>query len=129
MFRSKTYLFDEFLQQWVDKLKAMPATPVSVRLQKDIENMKEFSVCLKFCRGEVLSTDHWLEMFRMLKVPRGTTLEKLTFGDLLKVQQNVMQNVEQLKNLNSRAQGEVTMREAIQELEVWAAQVGNLKKA
>uniref|UniRef100_A0A915E882 Cytoplasmic dynein 2 heavy chain 1 n=1 Tax=Ditylenchus dipsaci TaxID=166011 RepID=A0A915E882_9BILA len=122
LFRSKTYLFDEFLQHWIDKLKSMPATPVSVRLQKDIEDMKEFSACLKFCRGEVLSTDHWLEMFRLLKVPRGTTLEKLVFGDLLKVQQNVVQNVEQLKNLNSRAQGEVTIREAIQELEVWAAQ-------
>ena len=122
LFRSKTYLFDEFLQHWTDHLKTIPATPVTVRLQKDIEQMREFGACLKYCRGEMLSGDHWLELFRMLKIPKGTTLEKLTFGDLLVVQQNVIDNVDQLKNLNSRAQGEVTIREAIQELEVWAAQ-------
>lgn len=55
---------------------------------------------------------------------RGTTLEKLTFGDLISVAPNVVANVEQLKALNARAQGEVTIREAIQELEMWAAQVG-----
>ena len=122
LFRAKTYLFDEFLQNWTDHLKSIQATPVTVRLQKEIESMREFSPCLKYCRGEMLSGDHWLELFRLLKLPKGTTLEKLTFGDLVKVQQAIVENVEQLKNLNSRAQGEVTIREAIQELEVWAAQ-------
>uniref|UniRef100_A0AC34Q440 Dynein heavy chain linker domain-containing protein n=1 Tax=Panagrolaimus sp. JU765 TaxID=591449 RepID=A0AC34Q440_9BILA len=122
LFRSKTYLFDEFLQYWQDHLKSVPATPVTVRLQKDMEQMREFSACLKYCRGEMLSGDHWLELFRLLKLPKGTTLEKLTFTDLIGVQTAVIENVEQLKNLNSRAQGEVTIREAIQELEVWAAQ-------
>uniref|UniRef100_A0A183FTN2 DHC_N2 domain-containing protein n=1 Tax=Heligmosomoides polygyrus TaxID=6339 RepID=A0A183FTN2_HELPZ len=49
-------------------------------------------------------------------------LEKLRFGDLISVSANVLANVEQLKALNARAQGEVTIREAIQELEMWAAQ-------
>ncbi|EYC14495.1 hypothetical protein Y032_0040g239 [Ancylostoma ceylanicum] len=123
VFRSKTYLFDEFLQKWLEKLKASQQTHMGVRLLKDIESFREFSNCLKFCRGEVLSADHWLEMFRLLQLPRGTTLEKLTFGDLISVAPNVVTNVEQLKALNARAQGEVTIREAIQELEMWAAQV------
>ncbi|RCN33596.1 hypothetical protein ANCCAN_20575 [Ancylostoma caninum] len=140
VFRSKTYLFDEFLQKWLEKLKASQQTHMGVRLLKDIESFREFSNCLKFCRGEVLSADHWLEMFRLLQLPRyranlldqiciatehcrGTTLEKLTFGDLICVAPNVVANVEQLKALNARAQGEVTIREAIQELEMWAAQV------
>ena len=38
---------------------------------------------LKYVRGEVLSPDHWHELFRMLGLPRGTTLEKLTFGDVI----------------------------------------------
>uniref|UniRef100_A0A7E4URM5 Cytoplasmic dynein 2 heavy chain 1 n=1 Tax=Panagrellus redivivus TaxID=6233 RepID=A0A7E4URM5_PANRE len=123
LFRSKTYVFTEFLSSWTEQLKAVvPATPVTVRLQKDIDGMNEFANCLKYCRGEMLSGDHWLEFFRLVKLPRGTTLEKLTFGNLLSVQQNVVDNVEELKNLNGRAQGEVTIREAIQELEVWAAQ-------
>nr|CDJ93573.1 Dynein heavy chain and ATPase associated with various cellular activities domain containing protein [Haemonchus contortus] len=122
VFRSKTYLFDELLQKWMEKLKSAQQTHMGVRLLKEIDTFKEFSGCLKFCRGEMLSTDHWLEMFRLLQLPRGTTLEKLRFGDLISVAPNVIQNVEQLKALNAKAQGEVTIREAIQELEMWAAQ-------
>lgn len=78
---------------------------------------------LKYCRGEMLSSDHWLELFRLLDMPKGTTLERLHFGDLLTVHENITANIEALKSLNARAQGEVTIREAIQELELWAAQV------
>ncbi|KAE9420714.1 hypothetical protein Angca_008064, partial [Angiostrongylus cantonensis] len=122
VFRSRTYLFDEFLQKWLEKLKASPQTHMGFRLLQDIDLFKEFSGCLKFCRGEVLSTDHWLEMFRLLQLPRGTTLEKLRFGNLIAASSNVIANVEQLKALNTKAQGEITIREAIQELEMWAAQ-------
>uniref|UniRef100_A0A183BTS1 Cytoplasmic dynein 2 heavy chain 1 n=1 Tax=Globodera pallida TaxID=36090 RepID=A0A183BTS1_GLOPA len=117
LFRSKTYLFDEFLQKWLEKLKETSGSNVAVRLRKDIEQMREFSNSLKFCRGEVFSADHWLEMFRLLKLPRGTSLERLTFGELLNCQQAVLNN-----ELNARAHGEVSIREAIQELEMWAAQ-------
>ncbi|VDL62610.1 unnamed protein product [Nippostrongylus brasiliensis] len=122
VFRSKTYIFDELLQKWMEKLKAGQQTHMGVRLLKEIDTFRELSGCLKFCRGEVLSADHWLEMFRLLQLPRGTTLEKLRFGDLISVAPNILANVEQLKALNARAQGEVTIREAIQELEMWAAQ-------
>ncbi|CAI5438007.1 unnamed protein product [Caenorhabditis angaria] len=122
VFRSKTYLFDEFLQKWAEKLKSSNQTHMSVRLMKDVEHFKELSSALKFCRGDVLSADHWHEMFRFLGLPRGTTIEKLKFVDLLGVSKNIVDNVDQLKQLNSRAQGEVAIRDAIQELTLWAAQ-------
>ncbi|KJH46846.1 hypothetical protein DICVIV_07083 [Dictyocaulus viviparus] len=62
-----------------------------------------------------LADEEWI-------VFRGTTLEKLRFGDLITVSSNIITNVDQLKALNNKAQGEVTIREAIQELEMWAAQ-------
>ena len=40
---------------------------------------------LKYVRGEVLSPEHWQQLFQMLDMPRGTTLEKLTFGDIVAV--------------------------------------------
>lgn len=48
-FRNKLYLFDEFLQSWSDKLcaKDYVKTPVSVRLQKDIEAMKVMNAHLE----------------------------------------------------------------------------------
>ncbi len=45
---------------------------------------------LKYVRGEVLSPDHWHELFRMLGLPRGTTLEKLTFADVLSVSDEII---------------------------------------
>ena len=39
-FRSKTYLFEEFLSSWYEKLKEREATTMTVRLHKDIEKYK-----------------------------------------------------------------------------------------
>ncbi|KAI6195343.1 Cytoplasmic dynein 2 heavy chain 1 [Aphelenchoides besseyi] len=122
LFRNKAYLFDEFLQEWTQKLKSTQVTPIVIRLQRTVEGMQEFAGCLKFCRGESLSQNHWTEFFRLVHLPRGISLEQLTFGDLVSVRQHVIANVDQLKNLAARAQGEAAIREALQELELWAAQ-------
>ena len=57
----------------------------------------------------------------MVGLPKGTTLEKLTFGDLLSVSEGIIKNNDAIKELYSRAQGEVSIREALKELEVWGA--------
>ncbi len=76
---------------------------------------------LKWVRGEALSPEHWLDLFRIMKLPRGTTLEKLTFGDIIKSKNEIIKNAEQIKELNIRAQAEHSIREALRELDVWAA--------
>ena len=48
-------------------------------------------------RGEHLSPDHWLDLFRLLGLPRGTSLEKLLFGDLLRVADIVVAKASDLK--------------------------------
>lgn len=52
---------------------------------------------LKWVRGEPLSQDHWLELFRLLHMPRGTTLEKLNFGHILNASDGIIQNADALK--------------------------------
>lgn len=52
---------------------------------------------LKWVRGEPLSQDHWMELFRLLQMPRGTTLEKLTFGNILASSELIIKNAETLK--------------------------------
>lgn len=76
---------------------------------------------LKWVRGDALSPDHWLELFRLIGLPRGTKLEQLTFGDLLSVSRSIVEHTEALKTLTHRAQAEVVVREALQELDVWGA--------
>lgn len=52
---------------------------------------------LKYVRGEALSPDHWLELFRLLKMPRGTILEKLTFGDVMESTDQIIAHADALK--------------------------------
>jgi len=52
---------------------------------------------MKYVKGEVLSADHWHELFRMLSMPRGTTLERLTFGDILSSADSILTNIDGLK--------------------------------
>ncbi|XP_061575223.1 dynein cytoplasmic 2 heavy chain 1 isoform X3 [Cololabis saira] len=121
-FRSKTYLFEEFLFAWQDRLRKLEQpTAMSVKLQGEVDKYKNMVPVLKYVRGEHLSQDHWLDMFRLLGLPRGTTLERLTFNDFLDVANTIIEKALELKDLNSRAQAEVTIREALRELDLWGA--------
>uniref|UniRef100_A0A3Q1BV91 Cytoplasmic dynein 2 heavy chain 1 n=1 Tax=Amphiprion ocellaris TaxID=80972 RepID=A0A3Q1BV91_AMPOC len=120
--RSKTYVFEEFLFTWQDRLRKLKQpTAMSVKLQGEVDKYKNMVPVLKYVRGEHLSQDHWLDMFRLLGLPRGTTLERLTFNDLLGVANTIIEKALELKDLNSRAQAEVTIREALRELDLWGA--------
>ncbi|XP_029458286.1 cytoplasmic dynein 2 heavy chain 1 [Rhinatrema bivittatum] len=119
-FRSKAYVFEEYLLTWHDKLRKIEEhNTMSVKLQKEVDKYKIVVPVLKYVRGEHLSQDHWLDLFRLLGLPKGTTLEKLLFGDLLKVADVIVSKAAELKDLNSRAQGEITIREALRELDLW----------
>ncbi|XP_038123892.1 cytoplasmic dynein 2 heavy chain 1 [Cyprinodon tularosa] len=121
-FRSKTYVFEEFLFAWRDRLRKLKKpTVMSVKLQGEVDKYKNMVPVLKYVRGEHLSQDHWLDMFRLLGLPRGTTLERLTFNDLLGVAHTITEKALELKDLNSRAQAEVSIREALRELDLWGA--------
>ncbi|XP_064157010.1 dynein cytoplasmic 2 heavy chain 1 isoform X2 [Anguilla rostrata] len=124
-FRSKTYVFEEFLFTWHDRLRKLDEhTTMTVKLQKEVDKYKGVVPVLKYVRGEHLSQDHWLDLFRLLGLPRGTTLEKLLFGDLLKVADAIVDKAMELKDLNSRAQAEVSIREALRELDLWGVGAG-----
>ncbi|XP_028975291.2 cytoplasmic dynein 2 heavy chain 1 isoform X3 [Esox lucius] len=121
-FRSKTYMFEEFLFAWQDRLRKLDQhTSMSVKLQKEVDKYKSVVPVLKYVQGEQLSQDHWLDLFRLLGLPKGTTLERLTFWDLLSVADTIIDRALELKDLNSRAQAEVTIREALRELDLWGA--------
>ncbi|CAB1349241.1 unnamed protein product [Coregonus sp. 'balchen'] len=107
-FRSKTYVFEEFLFAWQDRLRKLEQhTSLSVKLQREVDKYKSLVPVLKYVRGEHLSQDHWLDLFRLLGLPKGTTLERLTFWDLLSVADTITDRALELKDLNSRAQAEV----------------------
>ncbi|CAM1329611.1 Uncharacterised protein at_DN1743, partial [Pycnogonum litorale] len=120
--RSKVYLFEELLNEWKEKLDSDgEPTTVSLRLMKEIDRYQDVLPLLKFCRGDMFSQQHWIEMYRLIGLPSSIPVEKLTLSDFLSVKEAIVVNAEAIKDLNGRAQGEVTIREALNELDLWGA--------
>ncbi|XP_037092634.1 cytoplasmic dynein 2 heavy chain 1-like [Pollicipes pollicipes] len=119
VFRSKLYRFEEYLAQWNDKLQEEQKNPLAVKLLKEIEKDYELVPALKFVRGDAFSEKHWNEMYSLLGIPTSLGIDKLTFGDLMRVKPKILENKEALKELNGRATGEVAIRQALQELDAW----------
>ncbi|XP_071483964.1 LOW QUALITY PROTEIN: cytoplasmic dynein 2 heavy chain 1-like [Diadema antillarum] len=123
VFRSKTYLFDDFLTLWAEKLRSggpdVEHTVMTVRLSKDIDKYKIVSPLLKYLSSDIFTQEHWMDLYRMLKMPRSTAVDRMTFGDILKTSDQIVANASGLKDLYNRAKGEVSIREALRELDVW----------
>jgi dynein heavy chain 2 len=56
---------------------------VSIKIRADIERYQQLIPALKYVRGDVMSPDHWTELFKLLEFPKGTILANLTFGDII----------------------------------------------
>ncbi|KAJ3309792.1 Cytoplasmic dynein 2 heavy chain 1 [Boothiomyces sp. JEL0838] len=115
-FRGKTHLFDEFLNEWSEKLHQKNEI---VFVLKQVNNLKTICPLLKYLRGDNWMSEHWGELFRLISIK--TNLADLLFGHLLDVGDNVQKNLNQIIELNSRANGEISIREALQELDIWGA--------
>ena len=55
----------------------------------------------------------------MFKMPKEVTYDNMTFGHLVDAVPTMIAKQKELKELVDRAQGEVTIREAINELRIW----------
>ena len=119
IFRSKSYKFEEFLSSWYDRLQnTKQATSVTVRLLQEIDKFKVMLPVLKYVRGDIFSEQHWNEMYNLLGMPR-KPVDKLLFDDFLLVKDRIAAKEPELKELNNRAVGEVAIRQALSELDVW----------
>ncbi|KAL7696985.1 dynein heavy chain [Lotmaria passim] len=141
-FRAHTFQFEDFCKEWratltkkLEKSKAPspspPAAaaaaaaasadnPIASYLLNTIQDWAEVAPLLKFVRGDGWMTEHWNEMFRLLNIPKDTTSTSLTFGMILDHYQNLLAKEEELKQLHARAQGEIQLREALQDMRTWA---------
>ncbi|EAN79214.1 dynein heavy chain, putative [Trypanosoma brucei brucei TREU927] len=127
-FRSHTYVFEDFMKEWKAKLTAT-ANASHMGSDTDViaqylHNMLEgWAICVpmfRFVRGEGMMTEHWNEMFRLLEIEKGMTSTDLTFGHILDHHKQLVAAETELKQLHARVQGEVQIREALQDLRAWA---------
>ncbi|XP_042594788.1 cytoplasmic dynein 2 heavy chain 1-like [Cyprinus carpio] len=65
-------MFEEFLFAWLDRLRKLEEhSSISVKMQKEVDRCRAVAPVLKCVRGEQL----WLDLFRLVSLPGGTTLE------------------------------------------------------
>ncbi|XP_075248310.1 cytoplasmic dynein 2 heavy chain 1-like [Convolutriloba macropyga] len=126
-FRVKTNSFQDYVKNWKDRLNPStlagegydPRSVLVVKLNNDIAKYIVTAGLLKYLKGDSFSPDHWLDLYRLLGISHSIALEKLTLGDILGASETINCNVETLKELNLRAQGEVSIRDALRELDLW----------
>jgi dynein heavy chain 2 len=88
-------------------------------LQQQIEQFKQAWPLIKICTGECFEKEHWKKLFTILKLSKDITLDNLKFKDLIESVPEMIKKAKEIKELSDKAQGEVTIREAINELRVW----------
>ncbi|MFO0007031.1 MAG: dynein heavy chain, partial [bacterium] len=92
---------------------------VSRFLLRLVDDYQKAWPLIKLCTGESFEKEHWRKLITMLKMPKEVTFDNLTFGNLLDSVPEMLKKHKEIKELSDKAQGEVTIREAINELRVW----------
>ncbi|KAK7201330.1 dynein heavy chain [Novymonas esmeraldas] len=138
-FRAHTFQFEDFCKDWRTALNKMmkesgsgskgagagaatadAGNPIASYLLQLTVDWTAVAPLLKFVRGEGWMTEHWNEMFRLLGIPKEVTSTSLTFGVILDHYTALQAKEEELKHLHARAQGEIQLREALQDMRKWA---------
>ncbi|XP_028968661.1 cytoplasmic dynein 2 heavy chain 1 [Galendromus occidentalis] len=117
--RGRLHRFENLLGDWSRRLKDIQESAVTVPLFARVDSYRELLSVLKFCKGEEFSPHHWGEFFAITGIPQKSA-DKLLFADFLSAKNVLLETSAQLKDLNNRAHGEVTIREAFNELEFWS---------
>jgi dynein heavy chain 2 len=120
-FRMNLGSLDDFFSLWNDKVNSRKIDSIATQILNNMDTYRFTSPYLKFLRGDNWMPEHWGELFRLLEFGKGTTLSDLTVQDVLCVRHNLEKNIVKIKELNNRANGEVAIRDALQELEIWGA--------
>jgi len=121
-FRSHIFSFEDALNAWTKKLKGRARDQVSDYLSNEIKDYRAIWPLLRKVTGEMFEKEHWLVLFNKLKLPANLPLHQLTLQHFLDHRSALFAQQREIDQLAARAQGEVTIREAVQELRAWADQ-------
>jgi len=119
-FRDRLYTFEDFLQTWTDNMKAAKVDSITRALGAEVDRLKNVVPYLKFVKGDAFTPDHWGQLFRLLRFPKTITkVVQLEFRTFLDAADEILDKATELKHLAARASGELTVRQAMEELAIW----------
>ena len=119
-FRVKLSSFDDLTNSWAKKLKARGVRDrINDYLQREMKANRELFPILRKVTGEFYEKEHWRTLFGYLGLPSTTSPATLTFQALIDASSALIARQKDISALTARAQGEVTIREAVEELKMW----------
>ncbi|TPX45912.1 hypothetical protein SeLEV6574_g03556 [Synchytrium endobioticum] len=122
-FSNKPHVLEDALNKWQEAISGRNnADVISAFVVKEIDSYRSIVPCIKFLKATGWTAEHWGELFRTVGInAKGLTAATLTAGQIFAVRQGIVSHLEEIKELNVRARGEIQIREALSELEVWGA--------
>jgi len=126
-FRNNMHEFHHLISKWSDNIKEKfvdgSADAVILHLSSQLGRLKAAAPTLKYCHGRDFKDEHWSSLLQgKLGISKEVRLESLTFGHFLSALDKIVEPtlLPFVKQLQTQAQGEVLIREALQDLTIWS---------
>jgi len=118
--RFKAYgIIQDYQMNWTDKIKKREKDFIYYYIFNKLEKFKQSLNVYKYLIGDNFERDHWKSLFNMLKFDNKITKENLKFGNFIEKTELLIKKAADIKDLYSRAQGEILIRNAMSELSAW----------
>jgi dynein heavy chain 2, cytosolic len=115
----KLYEFQDYCSAWSEKVRGKEMNRQVVFIIKETDLFKSLFPLLRTLSSGILERDHWRQFWTLLRAERTYAAESMKLGDLLSQGRILLERQKDIMELLSRAQGEATLREALQELAIW----------
>lgn len=113
-------LIQDFVLSYSDKMKKRQNKDfIYMHIMKELNTVRESLNVYKFLIGDNFERDHWKTLFNLLKIDNKVTKESLLFGHFLEKTDLLVQKQNDIRNLYTRAQGEILIRNSMSELMAW----------
>lgn len=124
-FRFRLHELEGWLEGWLKSSQERKVENrhdvVNLSILQGAEKLRKIMPLLHFCKGGGFEREHWTAFFSILGLS-SATLDTLKFGDLLAddVYDRLKGSSDSLRDLHTRAQGEVIIRESLNQLSAWS---------
>lgn len=115
----KLYSFQDFCAEWSQKVRGGEMSRQAVYIIKETDLFKSLFPLLKTLSSGILEKEHWKQFWTAIRADRALTTEGLRLGDMLNHGRALLEKQSALQELIARAQGQATLREALQQLAIW----------
>ena len=118
-FKYQIFDFQKYVLDWEEKVKGKSNEPAARFIADQCAVYKDIWPGLKSMIGEGFQRNHWTDLFALIGLPKSKAFNEVTFGDILYKKDVIYKKIDDIRFLAARAQGEISLREALADLQGW----------